>query len=238
MGFLKGPKPPDPAKTAAAQAKYNTQTAQEQQRLAMTGQSTPTGSLNYVADPSSPSGYRAVSTYSPEVQRIHGNVTSALAQPIGTDIDARLMELGRARLDPMFAQRSDALETDLMNRGIRPGSDAYASARDGFGRERTDAYNQLLLTGRGQAMAEREAPLRELTMLLGGGNPQFGQTPSPGVAPVDYTGLVGQQYQAQAQQHGAMLGGLSGMAGTALGGWAFQGFPGAGRAMGALGLGR
>jgi hypothetical protein len=160
-----------------------------------------------------------------------------LAEPVSGDVDARLMELGRSRLDPMFDERSAALETDLMNRGIRPGSDAYASARSGFGRERTDAYNQLLLNGRGQALAEREVPLRELTMLLGGGNPQFGQAPSPGVAPVDYTGPVSQQYQAQTQQHNAMMGGLSGMAGTALGGWAYQGFPGAGRTLGALGLG-
>jgi hypothetical protein len=125
----------------------------------------------------------------------------------------------------MFAERSDALETDLINRGIRPGSDAYAASRDALGRERTDAYNQLMLTGRGQAIAEREQPLRELTMLLGGGNPSYNvQTPQPGVAPVDYAGMVQNNYNQKVGQQNAMMGGIAGLAGTALGGWAMGGF--------------
>lgn len=244
MGFLRAPSPPNPAKTAQAQLGYNTQSAQTQARLAMTGQSTPTGTLSWQADPSSPSGYRAASSYSPEVQGVYGNVTHALAQPLDLSENAtegRLMDLGRARLDPIFNQREQALETDLMNRGIRPGSDAYAAAHDALGRERTDAYDQLLLQGHQQGvsdiLAERERPLQEFTSLVGGGNPQFGATPSPGVAPVDYTGLTSQEYQAQAAQHAAMLGGLAGAAGSALGGWAFGGFPGATRLIGGLGGG-
>ena len=54
---------------------------------------------------------------------------------------------------------------------------------------------------------------------------------------VNYSGLVGQEYQAQAQQRAAMLGGLAGAASTALGGWAFGRFPGSERIVGALGGG-
>lgn len=226
-GLFRSPKPPDPTKTANAQFALNQRTAQEQQRLAMTGQTNTTGSLNYVADASSPSGYRAVSSLNPELQRQYNTVLEGLNTPVSENVDTRLMSLGRSRLDPIFAERGATLESDLINRGIRPGSDAYASAHDAFGRERTDAYNQLLLQGRGQALNEANAPLQRYLSLVGGGNPQFGQTPSPGVAPVDYTGLVGQQYQAQAQNQAAKLGGLAGAAGTALGGWAFGGFPGA-----------
>lgn len=248
----KAPKAPNPEKTAAAQAKYNQQTAQAQAKLAMTGQTTTTGRLDYVADPSSPSGYRAVTSLSPEQQALYnqqvgnqsalggvatrqiGNVSDALSQPVNLSneaVEGRLMELGRSRLDPIFSERSDALETNLINRGIRPGSRAYESMRDTFGRERTDAYNQLLLSGRGQAvseaLAERDQPLRELQMLLGFGapsSPQFQQTPAPGVAPVDYTSTVNNNYAQQMGQHNAMLGGLAGIASAPLGGWAYSGF--------------
>ncbi len=53
---------PDPIALANAQADANTKTAQEQQKLNMVSTTGPGGSVNYVADPSAPGGYRQVTT--------------------------------------------------------------------------------------------------------------------------------------------------------------------------------
>jgi hypothetical protein len=149
--------------------------------------------------------------------------------------EARLMQLGSARLDPMFAKNDDALRTRLANQGIQPGSAAWNAEMTQAGQTKNDAYNQLLLTGRGQAnqeiMAERNAPINEISALLSGtqvSNPSFTSTPQTQVGGVDYAGMVNnnfnaqnQQYQSQLQQNNAAMGGMFGLAGT-LGGAALK----------------
>lgn len=66
-------------------------------------------------------------------------------------IDDRLYQLGAARLDPRFAQQQQTLESDLANRGVVPGTEAYNRAMTQFEQTRNDAYNQLALTGNQQA---------------------------------------------------------------------------------------
>src|SRR5690606_1842886 len=104
-----------------------------------------------------------------------GFLTDYLGKPISLDNEAtesRLFDLGRKRLDPMFAEQQDALAADLANRGIMIGSKQYDTAlRQQYQRE-NDAYNQLLLQGRGQAvqerLTERNQPINEITALLSG----------------------------------------------------------------------
>lgn len=152
--------------------------------------------------------------------------------------EARLMELGSKRLDPRFARESEALETNLINRGIRPGSKAYETMRNQFDQGKNDAYNQLLLQGRGQAVQEaltqRNQPINEITALMSGsqvGQPNFVNTPTPGVAPTDVIGAqqqaLNQQnlaYQGELSQNNAMMSGLFGLGSAALGGWGGSGF--------------
>lgn len=87
--------------------------------------------------------------------------------------EARLMELGSARLDPMFAQRDEDLRTRLANQGIKVGSAAYDREMGLAGQQENDAYNQLLLTGRGQAsqelLAEDNQRINQISALLSGG---------------------------------------------------------------------
>lgn len=137
------------------------------------------------------------------------------------EAEARLAELGSARLDPRFAKEDEALRTRLANQGIVEGSAAWKSAMDSLGQSKNDAYNQLYLTGRGQAMqeayAERNQPLQEISSLLSGSQiqaPQFVNTPQANVAGVDYTGLVNNNYNAQLQASNAKMGGLFGLLGT------------------------
>lgn len=261
------PKPPDPAKVAAAQTESNIATAREQQRLGMTGQDTPWGTVSYVTDPSSPSGYRAVTNLSPEQQALLQQSQDLTAQfggiqggkmNVGEDILRRISGMGdfdlnaargteisdiqRTFLDPQWAQRATELETQLLNRGIRPGSEAYETAMRQFGQQREGAYNQMFLdayqTGNNAALQERQLPFQELAAILGGTSPtpqpgQFGTaaTPTPGVAPTDVIGPTYNSYNAQNAQYGQQMGGLYGLGSAAMGGWASAGFPGAAAAL-------
>lgn len=181
-----------------------------------------------------------------QTDRISGVLSQPLQMPDGTftlgneATESRLMELGRKRLDPLTAQRKAATETDLINRGVRPGTEAYRRAMEANGQQENDAYNQLLLTGRGQAANEsmqerqqriqeallpRNQSINEISALMGGGQvamPQIQQTPQPGVQGVDYTGLVNNKYKADTDAYGAKMSGLFGLASAfakPLGGW-------------------
>lgn len=153
--------------------------------------------------------------------------------------ESRIMELGRKRLDPMLADRRNALETKLYNQGVMPGTEAYDRAMRADTEGSNDAYNQLLLSGRGQAVQEaltaRNQPINEITALMSGGQvtqPTFGSTPTTNVAGTDVAGLTMDaykygplaQYQASQANKQAMMGGLFGLGGAALGGWARSGF--------------
>lgn len=161
-----------------------------------------------------------------------------LSQPFQADtgaIEDRLSELGRARLDPMFEQRRSALDSKLANQGIVPGSEAYNRAMTQMGQQENDAYNQLFLTGRGQAFgelqAQRNQPINEITALLSGSQvsqPGVSMTQPQGAATTDVAGLINTNYQqkynnwqAQNAQTQSLLGGLFGLASGGLAGGYF-----------------
>ena len=248
---MKAPKAPDPYQTAQAQAGMNKDTATTQQVLNMVNQYNPYGTLEYNHVKDDFVGgqwvprYAATTTLSPTQQTLLDQtqkadlktndialnqidkVGSILGQPVNLGneaTEARLMELGSKRLEPRFEQDRQKLEQDMVNRGIRVGSAAYDTMQGQFGENRNDAYNQLLLNGRQQAVAEqlqeRNQPLNEITALLNGQqltNPAFINTPQTQVANTDYSGLVQSQYKAQSDQHNAMLGGLFSLGSAAIG---------------------
>ena len=63
---------------------------------------------------------------------------------------------GRAtsRLDPQFAERAEANEIALRNKGLRPGDQAYDAAMNTFNRGRNDAYEQARMGATGEGRAE------------------------------------------------------------------------------------
>lgn len=248
---------PDPMKTAQAQSQMNKETAIAQYGLNATNQNTPQGSLTYKQVGTWEDGtprFEATTALNAGEQSIYdtnvatrqnvGNIgrdqsariAELLGQPVNLNneaTEARLMELGSKRLDPRFERESKALETSLMNRGIRPGSKAYETMRTQFDQGKNDAYNQLLLQGRGQAvqeaLTERNQPINEITALMSGSQvsqPGFTNTPTPGVAPTDYIGAQQQSlnqqnvaYQAEQQNQQALMNGLFGLGKAAVGGW-------------------
>lgn len=186
-------------------------------------------------------------TYSPTQQAIYdtNNQTKQNIATIGRDqsarigdllgtpvsisneaTEARLFDLGRKRLDPQFQRDEETLRTRLANSGIRQGSAAWDAEFGRFGESKNDAYNQLLLSGRGQAvqeaLAERNQPINEISALLSGSQvsqPNFMNTPQGQVAGVDYAGMVKDKYNAdmaaynqQQSSRNAMMGGLFGLA--------------------------
>lgn len=252
-------------KTAEEQSGLNKESAIAQSNLNSVNQVTPSGSLTYKTTGTNPDGTpirTATTNLSPDEQNIYnlGQTTRSNIGQIGVDqssrigkllgtpvnlsndaTEARLMELGHKRLDPVLAQRRSSTETDLINRGITPGTEAYDRAMRGVTQGENDAYSQLLLTGHGQgvqeALTERNQPINEITALQSGSQvsqPNFVNAPQSNVAatnlggtnlgPIDYSGMVNSNYLAGVSQNNAMLGGLAGIAGTALGGWGKGGF--------------
>lgn len=242
------PAAPNAETIAGTQARYNTQAAQQTQQMGMMNQTGPSGSLTYNRTGSFADGspqYTATTAFNAPTQALY-DTNMGTAQTLASRIqqnasnpftldnnatESRLMELGRKRLDPLLAQQRTARESDLLNRGLTMGSEAYNNALTQVGQQENDAYNQLLLTGRQQAVSEllteRNQPIQELQQVLGAvpNAPQFGSTPSAQVAAPDYQGAASQQYQAelndynqQQQQQQAMYGGLFGLGGTLLGG--------------------
>jgi len=140
--------------------------------------------------------------------------------------EARLFDLGRKRLDPMFAQRDEDLRTRLANQGIKAGTAAYDREMANLGQQENDAYNQLLLSGRGQAsqelLTEDNQRINQISALLNGGQvsqPNFMTGASIGAIPTtDNASIIGNYDNAKLaawQQNqaaiGSMLGGLGGL---------------------------
>lgn len=240
-GNDKPPPAPNPALLAQQQAQANRDTALTNFNLGQVNQSGPYGNLSYNQIGTNPDGTpRVQANYAlnPELQGLYDKTVGALSSSVGSPFqlgneatEARLAELGRARLDPMFDQKWGQQETTLMNRGIMPGTEQYDRARAAFGRDRNDAYNQLFLTGRGQAvseaLAERNQPLQEYLSITGSRPMGFNALPTPSATMqgTDVAGIYNNAYQNQLnaygmenQQNNAMLGGLMGLGGTVIGG--------------------
>jgi hypothetical protein len=166
-----------------------------------------------------------------------GRLDDLLSKPVDLSneaTEARLMELGMKRLQPELDKRRQSYETDLINRGIRPGSGNYDSAQGNINQAENDAFNQLLLNGRGQsvqeALAARNQPINEITALMSGSQvsqPNFVNANMPTIPTTDTAGLINKNYDQrlgaynqQMSQRSGMLGGLFGL------GSAFLGNPG------------
>jgi hypothetical protein len=153
-------------------------------------------------------------------------VADTLSDPFTFDNQAAAdwaYDLGQSRIAPQQQQDMARLEAQLINRGLRPGSSGWNSELERIGRTQTDQNNQLALTGRSQAFSEalatRNQPINELTALLSGSqvsNPasMSSATPQTGVAGVDYSGLVRDNYQNKLAASQSAMGGLFGLAGS------------------------
>ena len=250
------PPAPDPVKTAQAQAQSNKETAVTQYGLNATNQVTPYGNLNYSQIGTWADGtprFQAEQTLSPSQQGLFdlGNQTQTNLGNIGVEQSGRirdvlnkpfdinaargteLADINRTFLDPQWARNLDAKKTELFNSGVRPGSQAYNDAMQALEDQKTRAFNDMFLSSYDKAnqaaLTERNQPLNEITALLRGSGvsqPNFTNTPTPGVAPTDVIGAQQQSlnqgnlaYQGNLAQNNALMSSLFGLGKTALGGW-------------------
>lgn len=159
-----------------------------------------------------------------------GRIQGLLGTPLDLSneaVEGRLFELGSKRLDPRFATEETNLRTVLANKGIKEGSAAWNSEMGRLGEGRNDAYNQLALQGRGQAvqemLTERNAPINEISALLSGSQvsqPNFINAPQSNIPTTDVAGIIQQDYSnrlSNAQHTGGIIGGLMGMGGKLIG---------------------
>lgn len=256
---MKTPSPPaapDPAATAAAQSQMNRETAITQYGLNATNQVTPQGTLTYEQigkwDDGTPR-YQATTAYSPTEQSIYetdaktrqnlSDIGASQSSKIGTLLNTpyslneatqnKIAGLQKSFLDPQWTEQEDRLKNQLINSGVRPGSEAYSRAMRDFSTDRQRAYDQSYLdaykTAEASSLTERNQPINEITALMSGSqvsNPTYSATPSVGVAPTDYIGAVQQGlnqqnvgYNAKVQNQQGLMSGLFGLGKTALGGW-------------------
>lgn len=166
------------------------------------------------------------------------NQSSFLKDFLGKRVDlnneateARLFELGRKRLDPALAERRQRSEQNLADRGLKFGSDDFDRGIEQVTQGENDAYNQLLLGGRGQAvqetLTERNQPINEIIGLLSGSQvqqPNFVNTQPPQLANVDFAGLTQDNFNSQLgifnqrnKQRQNVLGGLFGLGSSLIG---------------------
>lgn len=149
------------------------------------------------------------------------------------------------RVQPQMEQRRAAIETQLANQGLQPGTEAYNRAVDQFYRSQNDmmmaidanagneAARQFQLQGSArdrqinEALQRRNQIINETAALASGGqvqNPQFIGTPGAQVAAPDIIGstvagnsAANQNYAAQMQATSAANQGLYSLLGAGLG---------------------
>lgn len=208
--------PPAPDYTGAAQATAAGNLAAAQQATAANRVNTytPYGNLTYTKDPNDPNQWSSTVSLSPSGQSLLdqqnktsaglGNLQDAATARVGatmgsaapaaydpTQATNNAADLINARLLPQQKIDSAALDTQLANQGIMPGSEAYINAQAAMGRTQNDAKQQAQLQGitlgqsqqgqqYAQQVANRNMPMNELNAIRTGSqvtNPTFQQAP-------------------------------------------------------------
>lgn len=189
--------------------------------------------------------YTATQTFSPSQQAIFDKTQQAQSNLAGLaeDQSARLSDmlgkpfeynpandatkwaydLGSATILPQQKQDTEALQRQLVQRGLRPGTDQYEAEMTRLQQGQGQQLNQLALQGNSQAFQqaayERSNPINETSALLSGSQvtqpgQTFASTPQTQVGGVDYSGLVNNNYNQQVAAQNAQMGALGGLFGT------------------------
>jgi len=250
--------PPAPDYTGAAQATAagNVEAARFATKANRVNQYTPYGSQTYTSGINGdPDQWRSDINLSPTGQKLLdyqnaasmglgeqttqalGRVNDSLSQPFDygsvQDVQDKSYQAQTDRLNPEWDQRQESTETQLINQGLRPGSEAYDNAMRTFNSGRNDAYSNARLQAINTApqtfqmsSALRNQPLNELNALRTGSqvtNPTFTNAPQQGqTAGPDLLGAANSQYGAamgannsQAASDANFNNGLMSLAGTA-----------------------
>lgn len=225
------PKSPDPVATSNAQQQYNLSAATNQNKINSYNQDTPFGGVQYVADPSSPSGYRISTTLSAPQQTAYDtggklltNSASMYSAPPDLNsstgaVASKLNQWNAQYLQPIFNQQDSNLEARLRNQGLTPGSQAYDNAKNLQARNQGDVTTNYLTKNQGQAfnqaLTEYGLPLQTAQSLFGIATPRgFQNGPTAQIQPPNYSGQVQQNYQNEMQNYQNTWNGIGKLAGA------------------------
>lgn len=236
----KAPSAPNPVTTANAQTASNRETAISQAGLNSVNQVGPNGSLTYSQDGAWADGtpkFTATTALSSAGQQLQ-NTNEGTAQNLATLAQQQSGRLGSLLNAPIdFSQQKDYLEgltsgaldkrwnslaqqneTDLVNRGIRPGSAQYDNLKNQFMTNQSDAYNSANVNNYNTALqsqlALRNQPLQEILALSGQSQiqqPQFTSTPQTGVQGTDVAGITQNGYNNQMAGYNSQQSQLGGL---------------------------
>lgn len=144
---------------------------------------------------------------------ITGMPDAARAQDFGAVAD-QLFKTGYNRMQPQFEAENNRMLANLQARGIPVGSEAFNEAYAQQQQSVNDALNDLTTRSTAAAgaeqsrqfgldSAERANAISELVAAMGGNYNPPNSIPNGSGAGVDYSGLVGQQYNAEMNQYNA-----------------------------------
>lgn len=234
------PSAPNPQATIQQQTASNKETAIAQAGLNYVNQTGPNGSLSYEQIGTWPDGtprFQQTTTLSPAGQQLQsaneatqltlGNLAKDQSARLGSILGEKLdwsaqqnylNDLTNQSLNPQWDRLAQQNEQSLINRGLRPGSEAYNNAQDSFLQSRSSAFNNANLSNFNSALQSqlgiRNQGINEISALAGGSQvqtPQFGGVNSPQQAGTDVGGIINQGYANQMAQHNSnqkLLGGL------------------------------
>lgn len=261
MGKGSGPKPPDPYQTAKTQYEFNTKAMQDTLKANAMNRYGPYGSTTFIRDASgmpvgqeislSPNQQALLGARESNALGLQGAAANMLdylptdapikfnptSVPTGAEVGQAAFDYQKGLLQPGFDRARRDLTTELTNRGIPVGSEAWNNAMNQLdesqGAQMTNAANQAYVTGtqaqnqfwnqavqgHGVSLADREQPFRELSSYLAAAPqfqlPGFVDQPQANVQAPDYTNAAYQSYQAQAQaaqnKNNSLMSGLMGI---------------------------
>ena len=202
--------------------------------------------------------YTATTTLSPGMQKLfdqtlsNSQTSADTAGALGTAVQGQLSKnvdlgpsatsayldkLNTQTLDPQFAQAQTALNQQLADQGLTPGSEGWKYAQTQFGLNKANTYNNMYLQGQNTAtqdiLAQYNEPLNALDALKSQSQvsqPGIGTlapTPQEQIQPAPYAQEVNSiygnqtsQYNAQLAANSQMMGGLFGLGGSLISGGA------------------
>lgn len=186
-----------------------------------TANTTLTPQQQAIYDKTQTAEYNLANTAAEQSDRV-GNILNNPFEFNNSDAEQWAYDLASPRILQQQGKNENALRSQLIASGIRPGTANWDSEMARLTNANSDQLNQLALTGRGQAfseaLAQRNQPLNEIIGLMSGTqiqnpNSTFAQTPQSQVAGVDYSGLVQNKYNSDMQAYSAKTGALGGLFG-------------------------
>lgn len=254
-GSSSAPQPTDPKATASLQNAYNVGAGNATQQANTVSQYTPFGSLVYTPTTDPKTGittYAATQTLDPKNQALLDNLygTKNLAGQGATNVlqgaytgapnilgtansaTNQMMAGEMGYLNPFFSQQTNALDNQLRNQGLMPGTPAYDNAmntmRQSQGQTVSGAIAQFQPQAFSEAMQAYNLPADTATKLASLGAPMglgLTNTPTTNYQPANYQGAVAsadqmsmEAYKADQAQKSAMIQGLASGVGSMAGG--------------------